>query len=157
MLLGTDYVERAENAMCLVELPLLSPDYKSQRRYQIIYVVRNDSLAEYREDLGPARLFDAPPFRILGGAQDGDRFYFEHTVAELRDMADILRGDASNFKAKMRELQESSTLIKDAIDQFEERQQIINNRSVFGPTGATQRDGFPREEVLRHAKDRRRR
>ena len=147
MLLGTEYIEPDEYALALVELPMLSPDFKSMRRYRILYVVRNDNLAEYREDMGLASDFNAPPFRILGGVTEGSKVYFEHTVGELLDMADYLRDEGPKFRQRLRDKEAESTMVQDAIDQYEERSQIIANRSSYGPTGHTQRDGFSRRAL----------
>ena len=79
-----------ELAYGLSEVNLLSPLSdaivgvgQTMRRYQIIYVNRNDRLAEYREDLGLASDFDAIQFRIPS--------FWEHTVGELKEMAETLR------------------------------------------------------------------
>lgn len=141
MIIGTTYVDRQEYALALVECDMVTPDYKSRHRYQTIYVIRNDRLAEYRQDLGPVQA-GIPPFRILGAAVDGTRVYFEHTIAELQDMADALREDTKRFKERLAYLQETSTLIQDAIDQAEENHLILHNTSRFGPGGSTQRNGF---------------
>ena len=79
-----------EQAYGLSETNLLSPLSdaikgvgQTMRRYQIIYVNRGDVLAEYREDLGLASDFTAIQFRIPS--------FWEHTVGELREMAESLR------------------------------------------------------------------
>jgi len=83
-------VHADELAYGLSEVNLLSPLSdtiagvgQTMRRYQIIYVNRNDRLAEYREDLGLASDFDAIQFRIPS--------FWEHTVGELKEMAELLR------------------------------------------------------------------
>jgi len=92
-MLGTTYVLPDEPCCSLSELNELSPDFKRLRRYQIIHVVRNDQIAEYRKDLGPARKFKAFPFQLIGGFQDGEtkKIYIEETVARMKDMADEMR------------------------------------------------------------------
>ena len=79
-----------ELAYGLSEVNLLSPLSdaimgvgQTMRRYQIIYVNRNDRLAEYREDLGLASEFSAIQFRIPS--------LWVHTVGELKEMAETLR------------------------------------------------------------------
>jgi len=79
-----------EPAYGLSEVNLLSPlsdaimgGGQTMRRYQIIYVNRNDQLAEYREDLGLASDFKSMQFRIPS--------FWEHTVGELKEMAETLR------------------------------------------------------------------
>ena len=59
-----------EPAFNLTEVNLQAPDSKGWRRYQIISVLRDDRLAEYREDLGPRDSFTAAAFRIPGGVWD---------------------------------------------------------------------------------------
>jgi len=74
-----------EPAFNLVELNLQSPDSSGWRRYQIISVVRGERLAEYREDLGPAKDFSADAFRIPGGVWDASTRRMEvlHSVENL--------------------------------------------------------------------------
>lgn len=73
---------------------LQSPGSRGFHRYQIIYVMRGDEPAEYRRDMGLAKAIKADQLRILGGAKDNGRFYIEHTVGELRHIADQRRGDS---------------------------------------------------------------
>lgn len=83
MILGTQYVKADELALALYEINLLSPDGWHRKRYEIIKVVRDGKEAEYRRDLGMAKDYTAEPFRIPS--------YLEHTVGELRDIANRLR------------------------------------------------------------------
>lgn len=154
MIVGTTYIKRDEYAVSLSEMDLLAPDFKSKHRYQLIYVIRDYNLAEYRTDLGPANSA-TPPFRIMGAAIDGSKIYFEHTVAELLDMADALREDTKRFKERLKELSEQSTLIPDIIDQVERNQRVIENKSVFGPGGSTQRTGFSKKGAIEYEHKRR--
>ena len=82
-----------EPAFNLVELDLQAPDNSGWRRYQIISVVRGERLAEYREDLGPAKDFSADAFRIPGGVWDAATRRMEvlHSVGELREVAEVVR------------------------------------------------------------------
>ena len=90
---GAVDVQRDEPAFALAEVNLQSPDSSGWRRYQIIYVIRNDKLAEYREDLGPSENFTAEAFRIPGGVWDADtrRLEIMHSVAELKHIAEKVR------------------------------------------------------------------
>jgi len=94
VLYGTHYVMGDEPCLLLTEQNFVAPDYKGWRRYQVVFVMRNGEPAEYRADMGPAEMFDSDQFRIPGGAIDSGtgRVYIEHTVNELRDIADWLRG-----------------------------------------------------------------
>lgn len=82
-----------EPAFNLSEVNLLGPDNSEWRRYQIISVLRDDRLAEYREDLGPRDNFTSEPFRIPGGVWDAAtrRIEVVHSVGELREIAEIVR------------------------------------------------------------------
>jgi hypothetical protein len=85
-------VQPDEGAYGLREVELLSPFVEGvgqkMHRYQIIHVNRGDRIAEYREDLGLASDFDAIQFNIPS--------YWEHTVGELRDIAQDLRARPAN-------------------------------------------------------------
>jgi len=64
-------------------------------RYEILIVVRDDELAEYRRDMGLRDNFEHKSrldgLRIMGGVKDGNKIYIEETVGRLRDMAFQLR------------------------------------------------------------------
>ena len=139
---ATLLVKEDERAWSLRERNLVRPPTHQWHRYQIITVVRDDHLAEWWHDLGPAEQFKGPEIEVpsLG----------EHSVAELREIADGYRNrtDWISFAAEQRA---ESTLIADFLTQTEENWKIINNQSVFGPGGQIQRNGFPKKEVLEHA------
>ena len=82
-----------EPAFNLSEVNLQAPDNSGWRRYQIIYVVRGERMAEYREDLGPKDDFSADSFRIPGGVWDANTKRMEvlHSVGELREIAEYVR------------------------------------------------------------------
>ena len=82
-----------EPAFNLSEVNLQAPDSSGWRRYQIIYVVRGERMAEYREDLGPKDNFTAAAFRIPGGVWDASTKRMEvlHSVGELREIAEYVR------------------------------------------------------------------
>ena len=88
---GTSWIQPDEPCLGLYEINLQSP--KGWRRFQIIHVMRGDKPAEYRRDMGAAKSFKADQLRVLGGAKDEvtGRFYVEHTVGELVDIADWRR------------------------------------------------------------------
>lgn len=90
---GTHWISPDEPCLGLYEINLQSPGNRGWRRYQIIHVMRGDKPAEYRRDMGSAKKFKAPQLRIPGGAMDETtgRFYIEHTVGELREIADDMR------------------------------------------------------------------
>lgn len=81
-----------EPAFLLSELVGKTPDSLAFHRYQIIKVVRDDRLVEWREDLGESSQFTADEFNILGGwVQPNGHGEAYHTVDELQGMARDLR------------------------------------------------------------------
>ena len=93
---ATAEVHMDEPAFYLSELVQPSP-LGAPRRFQIILVIRNDAIAEYRVDLGPASEFTPPEFRIPGGVIDEatGRGEILHTVGELKDIADEMHERAA--------------------------------------------------------------
>ncbi len=91
---GTHWITEDEPCLGLYESNLQSPDSRGFHRYQIIYVMRGDKPAEYKKDMGLTKDIKANQLRILGGAKDDvtGKFYIEHTVGELRDIANGMRG-----------------------------------------------------------------
>lgn len=85
ILYGTHYISEDEPCLALFEMNEQSPDSRGFHRYQIIYVVRDGKSAQFRKDLGLAKKFKHDQFRIPS--------YLEHTVGELRDMADWVRNN----------------------------------------------------------------
>ena len=77
----------------LQEMNLPAPDFKGRWRWQIIKVVRQDRLWEWRRPLGPEGQFAARQFNILGGYVDEQTGRGEtwETVGSLMDMADEMR------------------------------------------------------------------
>jgi len=94
---GTHYIAEDEPCLGLFEMNLQSPGSRGFHRYQIIYVMRDDMPAEYRKDMGLAKKFKAIQIRIPGGAWDEytGRYYVEHTVGELVEMARDMRENPS--------------------------------------------------------------
>lgn len=136
-------VRENEKAWSLRELNLVRPPGFQRHRYQIITVNRDDALCEWWDDLGPAERFKGQEFDVPS--------LWEHSVAELRDIAASKRDDTT-WVTFMDEQRADSTLIADFLNQVEEHWRVIYNRSVFGPGGHTQRNGFPRKEVIANAR-----
>ncbi len=131
--IATTFLLPNEPAYLLVELNLPHPiDNKGKYRYQMIWVNRNDQITRFTEELGPTEAFTAPQLRIPS--------LWEHTVAELRYMADEERLVYDYWTKRSVELAVESTLAKDFADQLEETQKIIHNQSVFGQGQTTQRN-----------------
>ena len=79
-------VKGNEKSWTYLEVHLQSPNSRGMRRYRIIVVNRDGKLAEYREDMGPAKKFK-------GVKQLNIPSMFEHSVDELRGIADELRNE----------------------------------------------------------------
>lgn len=128
-------VHENEKAWSLREINMVRPPRFQRQRWQVITVVRDDALAEWWHELGPADSFKGPEFEVpsLG----------VHSVAELRDIAlgERNRTDWDTFIAE----QGPSTLIADFLAQAEEHWKVINNQSVFGPGVTKQRVGFSKK------------
>jgi len=85
VILGTDTIQGNEPAWGLFELNYQSPHYKGFHRYQIIQIVREGRIWEWRKDMGSAKKFKGiNQLRIPS--------LMEHTVEELMAIADALRG-----------------------------------------------------------------
>ena len=88
---AVDKVFGNEKAIYLSEVHLQSPDSKGFRRYQIIHVPRNGVICEWRKDLGPVENFQGiSELRIPS--------YMEHTVDELKEIANELRTHKFDIK-----------------------------------------------------------
>ena len=77
---ATAYVLGDEKALVLYEENRMSP-MGSRRRYEVIWVVRDDRPAEYRHDM--VKVTNVDLVRIPS--------YMEHKVNELREMANQLK------------------------------------------------------------------
>jgi hypothetical protein len=86
-----------EPAMGLYEIHEQSPGSRGFHRYQIIHVIRDGRIAEFRRDMGLASNFK-------GARQIRIPAYLEHTVDELMDLADQLRYDQAQDELDVREL-----------------------------------------------------
>lgn len=105
--------------------------WSGMHRWQVIYVNRGDRLAEYHRDMGDAALYEVGSLRIPS--------LWEHTVAELQDIADNVRSLKRQQRSMMAELQGESTLLRDAEAFVEEVYKRRRRRSVFGPAISVQR------------------
>ena len=98
-------------------------------RFQVIIVVRDDSLAEFRIDLGLASDFKRPEFRIPGGVVVGHgRIEILHTVAELQEIADTLRH--TPFPLQF----EPADLTSEYYEYLDQLPRLKKAQSTFGPT-----------------------
>lgn len=124
-----------ERAFSLAEMPFKTADEKAIRRFQVIRVNRADRLAEFRTDLGPWRQGDRA-FAIPA--------FWEHTVGELREMADRLRTENNQWIEEQIAQAKARPMGQQWLETVEKNKQIVANRSVFGRNAHTQRNGFPR-------------
>ncbi len=86
IVLATLEVNVNEKAYSLQEFHEQSLGSKGFHRYRVIMVNRGDRLAEYREDMGLAKNFK-------GIRQFNIPSLWEHSIAELLDLADTLRNE----------------------------------------------------------------
>ncbi len=82
----TNTILGSEKAMGLYEMHEQASDSSGFRRYQIIHVIRDDKIAEFRTDMGKASLWK-------GVKQLRIPSYMEHTVDELKGLAIELRNE----------------------------------------------------------------
>ena len=131
-------VSEDEPCYWLTELHLQAPDYKGFRRYQIVWVVRDDALAQYITDLGLASKYKGvEQFSVQGGGTDEDtgRIWIEHTVAELQEIADIHRaGLMGKPEHKPRDLKLA------LLTQLDEQRIGRSRRSTFGAYSRVERN-----------------
>lgn len=128
--LATPVISNDEPCFMLVEEHIQAPNASGFRRYQIITVVRNDELVEWHHDMGPAKKFkNIDMFRIPGGVRDEvtKRLYIEHTVGELREIADQLRS-----RPQMRSQLPRTDLIAMYQRYMEQQAELSKRRMVFG-------------------------
>jgi len=108
ILYGTSWISEDEPCLALFEIHEQSPGSYGFHRYQIIYVMRGDKPAEYRQDMGLVKdgWTGVDSIRIPGGAyvKSEDKYYIVHTVGECREMADELRTRSTWDKKELAQL-----------------------------------------------------
>lgn len=118
-----------EKALLLIERNENQPDYRGFRRYQTIFVSRNDELAKYMEDMGPVEAFIAPELDIPGGDPGNPVSEWLETVADLRDYADDFR----EWLAMRQYRHEVSDLEAGYHDHIDQSHRALKGLSQFGP------------------------
>ena len=83
----TQTIDPNEKAWSFAETTRQSPGSRGFHRYELISVKRDGDLAIHERDLGKASLFKGAKKAIMIPS------FFEHSVAELRDIADNVRWD----------------------------------------------------------------
>lgn len=116
-----------EPCFFLAEENRLSEDSKSMCRYQLLKVVRNDTLVTAYVNLGPADNFEADQFTMLGGTIDENgRGEAVHTVGELQDGAAEIRSRKPRRELEPWDLQSAFQ------NHVEERSRQATRKSTFG-------------------------
>lgn len=133
-------VHKDEKAWKLREQNLVRPPSNQWHRWQFIWVQRNGVMYEWANDLGPSENFTQPGCEIPS--------LWEHTVAELQEIAEIHRYKDDFWQRFMAEQTAESTMFEDYRNQTAERHEVIHNRSVYGPKHKKQRIGFDRRAAL---------
>jgi hypothetical protein len=87
LVLGTSAVNTNEPCFSYSEIN------SHNKRYQVIKVIRDDKITEFRHCMGLLKdQITKDEFRILGGVKTPNgKIYIEHSVGELIDMANQLR------------------------------------------------------------------
>ena len=133
----TDYVRPDEKAYRLVEV-VMTPYAMSKgrkrftpqtmvgrHRWQVVWVNRGDKLAQHITDMGDAKLYNRGPVNIPG--------LWEHTVAELREIADQWRNDSPWESEVIANAQGESRLIERFLIQQEKKQRRVAGKIVSVP------------------------
>lgn len=117
------------------------------RWVQDVTVIRNDEKAHHLTDMGAAEDFQyVTPLYMWSGLND--------SVAVLQAYAEKNREDFY-WQKRAEELLESSTLIRDVIEQEAKLHEVVANRSALGPYVSNQRNGYSRVQNQRDFKERR--
>lgn len=128
----TDYVLPDEKAYRLVEIVMTPHDMSKggkrfrpqtwigRRRWQVVWVLRNDQLAQHITDMGDAGLYKSGPLQIWS--------LWEESVAELREIANQWRSDDSWERQILADVQGESRLIERFLIQEEKKQRAIARR-----------------------------
>lgn len=131
----TDSVRPDEKAYRLVEI-VMTPHAMSKgrrrfrpktwvgrRRWQVVWVNRGDRLAQHITDMGDASLYNRGPVNIPA--------LWEHTVAELREIANQWRNDSPWEQEIIANAQGESRLIERFLIEQEKKQaagKIVSTR-----------------------------
>ena len=108
-------------------------------RFQMVDFLRgNDRLREVT-DLVKAGLYSMldnhPPMRVI--------IALEHSVGEAKEIADAAR-ERKRARDVLKAAEESSTIVKDAIERSEQIEKARRRESFFGPTSAGRTTGVER-------------
>ncbi len=81
----TQTIDPNEKAWSFAETTKQAPNSRGMHRYELISVKRDGELAVHERDMGIAAFFKGAKRAIIIPS------YFEHSVAELRDIAEQIR------------------------------------------------------------------
>lgn len=115
---------------------------------QRIFVDRGDRLAYFETDFGPAENYEDSIQPLIMPS------FGENTVAEMQFWFDKNRQDTywADYSA---ELQASSTLMVDIVEQMQQIERARLNKSTLGPYQTTQRNGYAAGRNYKLKKERR--
>jgi hypothetical protein len=128
-------VDPNEKALLLVERNENSPDSRGFRRYQTIFVARNDELAKYMTDMGVAEGWVASELDVPGGDPGNPMGEWWETVGALQDYANEFRLWLTE-RVLEREVKDLAAGYHDQVDQEERERRRV---SQFGPVYTVQR------------------
>ena len=146
----TERVHPDEPAWAYFTGPRMMPGYdeaEACRMVEFVFVIRDDAIAKYVRDFGPASTFPYIPPMFMPS-------FGEETVACLQWHGERHRNDPK-WARRLQEYKEGSTLFADIIRQEEQRHLFIKNLSVFGPAVSVQRNEWSHETSWRNYRDRR--
>ena len=126
---NTFAIDPDERALLLIERDENRPDFGGFRRYQTIFVSRNDTLAKYMEDMGPAEAYISPGLDIPGGDPALPEREWWETVGSLKEYADQFR-EWLTLRVYHDEVPDLVSGYHDAIDQDK---RALRHLSQFGP------------------------
>lgn len=125
----TRWLESDEKALMLLEENRMTEDLRSDHRWQIIFVGRDNRVLEFPRDLGPIEKFpNVESFMLFSGGED--------SVAALMTMADAER-ENQKLADMLKIRAESSTLIEDAAQLLEQKRTLVqrNDRTLRAQYG----------------------
>lgn len=117
------------------------------RMIEWVFVIRGDAIAKYERDLGPADDYPyVPPLKMPSWGENPVGLMQWHGERHIHD---------PKWAQMIQEYKAESTLFRDILRQEEQRHELINNRSNFGPAGNFQRNGYSRVTNWRRYRDER--
>lgn len=125
----TDWLRSDEPALMLVEENRVTEDYRSIRRWQLVYVGRGNHVYEFPRDLGPSDNFKGVEgFLLFSGGED--------SVAALMEMANAER-ENRKLRNILDEVAATSTLVEDAVRLEEQKRELVkrNERTLRNQYG----------------------